>query len=323
MKDLHLNQVVVTEAHRHGMEVYLWAPLFDYGGPADNGGCKEYPNFGQLNLTVEHPEWMPSDRYGVRQQNGPIELAYPEARKALIDIYLYYIDRDKLDGITFFTYCENYGLRFEDEFGYSQPIVDEYKRCAMASDIRTRRDFDRHLWHYLRGEYVTQFLRELKAELVKRHKKLGVRLNPREPNMTDRWNVPAYFLTSGRIYMDWEKWVREGIVDQLDVSGTTPHELQNRTLDNVLQATEGKGIAFAVQANNPDLPRYKPPSIARGPAHDAFRGRHRLLPQARPTPTCRPASALQGDDIYGGHALHGRGGRRQSGPSTPAGSSPG
>jgi hypothetical protein len=59
------------------MEVYFLAPLFDFCGPADSGGCKEYPYFGQINFTLQHPEWMPIDRYGVRRQNGPIELCYP------------------------------------------------------------------------------------------------------------------------------------------------------------------------------------------------------------------------------------------------------
>src|SRR5262245_9976798 len=59
MKDEKVNQVVVQEAHRRGVEVYLWAPLFDFGGPADNGGCAEFPYFGQINLTLKHPEWMP------------------------------------------------------------------------------------------------------------------------------------------------------------------------------------------------------------------------------------------------------------------------
>ena len=256
MKDEHLNQKLVTEAHGHGMEVYLWAPLFDYGGPADNGGCKEYPYYGQLNLTLQHPEWMPIDRYGVRAQNGPIELAYPAARRALIEMYLHYLERDHLDGVTFFTYCENYGLRFEDEFGFSQPIVDEYRR-RYGVDIRTQ-DFDRHLWHYLRGEYATQFLRELKAELKKRGMKLGVRLNPREPNQTDRWNVPAYILTSGRIYLDWERWVREGIVDELNVSASAPRVLQERTIENVLQVTRGTPVSVSALTSLPMAERFKP-----------------------------------------------------------------
>jgi HEAT repeat protein len=293
MKELHLNQVLSDEAHKHKMEVYLWAPLFDYGGPADNGGCKEYPYYGQLKLTLDHPEWMPVDRYGVRYQNGPIELAYPEARKALIEMYLFYLDRDHMDGITFFTYCENYGLRFEDEFGYNQPIVDEYKR-RYGVDIRNQ-EFDRHLWRYLRGEYVTQFLRELKVALKQKGKKMGVRLNPREPHFTDRWNVPLYFLTSGRIYLDWEKWVREGIVDELIVSGTAPEELQNRTIENVLQAVRGTDITVSALSGRPHAERYKP-YINQG-LRIMFFGTDEAsyIKQAYPE---QSAEALSGEDVY-------------------------
>ena len=98
MKEEKVNQVLLEEAHKRDIEVFLWSPLFDFGGPAESGYL-EYPYFGQINLTLEHPEWMPVDRYGMRRQNGPIEFAYPEARKAVIDIYMQYILRDKLDGI--------------------------------------------------------------------------------------------------------------------------------------------------------------------------------------------------------------------------------
>jgi hypothetical protein len=94
-------------------------------------------------------------------------------------------------------------MRFEDEFGYNQPIVDEY-RSRYGVDIRTQ-EFDKNLWRYLRGEYVTQFLRELKAALKPYGRKLGMCLNPREPNYPQPWNVSRYTITAGRIYMDWER----------------------------------------------------------------------------------------------------------------------
>lgn len=255
-KEYKLNQVMAEEAHKRGIEVFLWFPLFDYGGPPDNGGTKEFPYYTQSKLTLNHPEWMPVDRYGVRRQNGPLELAYPEARKALIDIMLRYVDRDNLEGIMFFTYSENYGLRFDDEFGFNQPIVDEYQR-RYGVDIRTQ-EFDRHLWRYLRGEYVTQFLRELKAAMQARGKKIGVRLNPVEPNFPDRWNVPLYVPTAGHIYLDWERWVREGIVDELAINGTAPAELQFRTVENVLTATKNTPVQVSMLTSRPTAPRLKP-----------------------------------------------------------------
>ncbi len=255
-KEYKLNQVLAAEAHRHGIEVYLWFPLFDFGGPPDNGGTKEFPYYSQSKLTLTHPEWMPVDRFGVRHQNGPLEMAYPEARKALIDIMVRYVERDNLDGITFFTYSENYGQRFDDEFGFNQPIVDEYQR-RYGVDIRTQ-EFDRHLWRYLRGEFVTQFLRELNAAMHAHGKKIGVRLNTVEPNAPDRWNVPTYFPTAGHLYMDWERWVREGIVDELDLNGSAPAELQFRTVENVLAATKGTPVQVSMLTSHPESVRLKP-----------------------------------------------------------------
>src|SRR5262249_36782477 len=157
-------------------------------------------NYLQSRFTLEHPEWMPVDRQGVRAQSGPIEYCYPEARKAVIDMWLSYLDRDQLDGIMFYTYCETYAIRFEDEFGYGQPIVDEYKR-RYGVDIRTEK-FDRNLWRHLRGEYVTQYLRELKEALRARGKKLGCRLNANEPNFPETWGAgpSGRFITAGRYY---------------------------------------------------------------------------------------------------------------------------
>lgn len=244
MKELRLNSFVVAEAHRHGVEVFAWLPLFDFGGPADSGATGEYPYFGQLNLTLQHPEWMPVDRAGLRAQGGPIEFAYPAARKALIDLCLLYLDRDKMDGITFFTYCENYDLRFDDEFGYCQPIVDEYKR-RYGVDIRTEK-FNINLFRYLRGEYVTQFLRELKAELRSRGKKLHVMLNPNDPNYPEDW---LGFQPTGHIYLDWELWVREGIVDGLItkvVRASGPTALTHRTVGNILSAKKGLPIELTL-----------------------------------------------------------------------------
>ena len=72
-----------------------------------------------------HPEWVPVDRSRLVRQGGPIELAYPEARRALVDLHMKYVRRDGYDGVAFLTYVENYSMRFQDEFGYNEPIVKE------------------------------------------------------------------------------------------------------------------------------------------------------------------------------------------------------
>ena len=191
-------------AHRRGIEAWGWGTLFDWGVSADSGGYIDYALDIDARIRHDHPEWVPVDRHGLLRQSGPIELAYPEARRALVDLFMRYVRRDDYDGVILSTYCENYGLRFDDEFGFNEPIVREFKR-RYGIDIRTQ-PFNKAAWYELRGEYVTAFLQEFKAALAQQGKKLGLFVNPRQPHFPQPWNVSFYRPTAGHIYMDVERW---------------------------------------------------------------------------------------------------------------------
>ena len=90
------------------------------------------------------------------------------------------------------------------EYGFSKPIVDEYKK-RYGVDILTE-DFDREKWRRLRGEYYTQFLREAKQELKKHSKKLQVHINGMMAGTPD---TP----TTMDIHWNWRQWLDEGIPD--------------------------------------------------------------------------------------------------------------
>ena len=78
--------LAVQAAHARGMEIWGMGSLWDWGSPADTPGFGDYPFTFESKLKLEHPEWAPVDKYGVRRQGGPIELAYPAARQALVDL---------------------------------------------------------------------------------------------------------------------------------------------------------------------------------------------------------------------------------------------
>ena len=85
----------------------------------------------------------------------------PGSAQALVDLHLKYVRRDGYDGVLFLTYAENYSTRFQDEFGYNEPVVAEFKRRT-GVDLRTQafsRSGSRYDWYALRGEYVTAFFR--------------------------------------------------------------------------------------------------------------------------------------------------------------------
>ncbi len=173
------DETAVKAAHNRGMEIWGVGTLWDWGSPADTPTFGDYPFPFESRLKLEHPEWTPLDRHGARKQGGPIELAYPEARKALVDLHVQEAVKAGYDGITFLTYAENYSMRFQDEFGFSDPIVEDFRK-AHHVDLRTedfKRGASREDWLRLRGSYITAYLRELRAELKKHGIKLGIIVN--------------------------------------------------------------------------------------------------------------------------------------------------
>ena len=208
------NKLAVKAAHDRGMKIWLTYGLFDNGSPADVG-FGGFPYAAEDKIRIEHPEWAPVNKYGTWRQGGPIELAYPEARKAMVDYLAKYTLEGNYDGMAFLTYAENYSLRYEDEFGYSQPIVDEFKK-RHGVDICTQ-EFDREAWAKLRGEYLTQFMRELHAALKADGKKIAVSVDGKNPNLPCLWNLEGGVRTAGKLWMDIETWVKEGVVDEINL----------------------------------------------------------------------------------------------------------
>ncbi len=254
------DDLAAKAAHARGMEIWGMGSLWDWGSHPDTPGFNDYPFCFESKLKIAHPEWAPQDQHGVRQQGGPIELAYPGARKALIDIIVANAVQVGYDGITFLTYVENYSLRFADEFGYSDPIVDDFKK-KFKVDLRTepfKRGASREDWLRLRGSYVTAFLRELKAALAPHQIKLGMVVNSNDPRQPQSWNVPELTITAGSHHMDVDTWVREGLVDELEIYGNNSSQSQVKTLDDLLFLARGTQTNISVITSGPFNPHWKP-----------------------------------------------------------------
>ena len=256
-----LEPMIVRNAKKLGMEVWGVSTLGDWGSTADTPCFNDYPFSNESRLRVEHPEWVPVDKYGKRRQGGTIEFAYPEARKALVDLHIQVFKDADYSGMVFLTYVENFSLRFEDEYGYSEPIVQEFKK-RYGVDIRTQ-EFtkygSKYDWHRLRGEYVTAYLRELKTELNKLGGKLGVFMNPDRPNYPMTWaTLPHTHPTIGAMYMDYQTWIKDGIVDKLIVYGASARQSQYRTADEFLWAARGTSTTVGVITSGPFDPAWDP-----------------------------------------------------------------
>lgn len=252
--ELKLNDVAVAAAHRHGMEIYIFDGLFDLGGTADTSGDGMYPYIHEDQLRIEHPEWVPIDRWGERLAPGPIEFCYPEARKALVSRYLNQVTQYKYDGIFFYTYVENHGARYLDEYGFNEPIVKEYE-LRHGADIR-KQSFDKDAWYRLRGEYMTLFVGELHSALASKGKKLSMGIYPPTPNYPEPWDGGRVDIPQGgNVYMDWEGWADKGIIDELFVWWRGD---QKALLSQMIQVCKGRSVELTVAANKPFDAGWKP-----------------------------------------------------------------
>lgn len=241
-EDEKIDDLAVAAAKRNGMQIYIFDGVFEHGAQGDAGGCGTFPYQAEDKLRIAHPDWIPVDRWGERVAAGPIEFCYPEARKALVDRYVKQVVDHGFDGIGFYTYVENMSIRYDDEFGFNAPIVDEFKR-RYGVDIRTQ-PFDKQAWYKLRGEYFTQFLRELHAALSANGKKLTLTLQADNPNYPQPWyGTQTGKPGAGMIYLDWETWAAEGIVDELCIwTGPDKEKLAAR----MLEVCKGKPVELTV-----------------------------------------------------------------------------
>ncbi|HEV8067594.1 MAG TPA: HEAT repeat domain-containing protein [Planctomycetaceae bacterium] len=208
------NRIAVEEAHRRGMKIWLTYGLFDNGSQAD-AGYVGFPYAVEDKLRVDHPEWAPANRWGTWRQGGPIEFAYPEARQAMSAYLTKYVVEGNYDGISFLTYAENFSQRYEDEFGYSAPIVEEFRK-EYGVDIR-REEFDRDAWRHMRGRHVTQFLRLLKKQLAAHGKQIAVCVHGQYPEKPMQWNVDGGVQTAGNFRWSVDDWLKGDVVDEIDL----------------------------------------------------------------------------------------------------------
>ncbi|MBC8289124.1 MAG: HEAT repeat domain-containing protein, partial [Planctomycetes bacterium] len=236
-----LNRVAVEAAHKRGMEIWLTYGLFDNGSQAD-AGYAGFPYAAEDRLRIEHPEWAPVNKWGTWRQGGPVEFAYPEARKAMADYLTKFVIEGGYDGLSFLTYAENFSQRYEDEFGYSEPIVKEFQRRYGVNILREK--FNKEKWSRLRGEYVEKFLRELRSRLAEHGKKLAIVVDGHDPNRPTKWTFDGGVRTAGSLQWDAEEWLKNETVDEMCLfSKAEESEIQRR--ENARQKQKSKMIVSA------------------------------------------------------------------------------
>lgn len=287
---LGTNESAKSAARRNNMEIWAIYGLFEFRGEADTPGFYPYPD--QDYISIEHPEWMPVNKYGTRRQCGPIAFCYPEARSYLVNLLKDFLISKDYDGVSFYTYTENYDIRYQDEFGYNEPIVQEFKRRHRV-DIRTQ-PFDKQAWARLQGEYVTQFFRELKSELSPQGKRVAVWLNQDDPNKPNYWSASPLTITAGNIHMDWQQWVNEGIVDELMMNWL----FAPSTLEEVTNYCKNTSTCVSAGLTYGSLPEGVDRILGAGSGVESGYGYENAVGYSIENTPGEPLSSLYGTDKY-------------------------
>ena len=208
-------EVVPRLAHEAGMPVYLYVPIFDEGKPLapDAERKVSYGARGhgvntawQSNFALEHPEYLVVDRPREKKQWGVLSMAYPEVRDYLCERFAKLLKGYEFDGLFVCLRSQSRPPEFADEFGFSEPVRDEYLR-RHGQDIWTD-EFDLGLWWDLLGEYVTQFIAQLREVTRASGHRLGVG--------GARGDILDHPL--GNATMQWGEWIERDLVDDLVIN---------------------------------------------------------------------------------------------------------
>lgn len=208
-----LLEVAVQAIHDQGMKVDMWITIFDEG-------CPEHVLYGdsdffswQSNFTRENPQFLSADRSLTANQRtvhwGVMEYAYPEVREYMLRVIRAFADPLDFDGVFLSVRSHSPPAEHADQFGYNEPVVKEYQRRYGRNILQA--SFDLEKWRELRGEYLTQFLVEVKEHLKKKGQALSIGVAQGD------YIGPPF----GNMKLQWRRWISEGIIDSLVVGHIT------------------------------------------------------------------------------------------------------
>ncbi len=252
-------------AKANGIQFWGIAALYDYSGKAEcnSGGSMGTGAFWGIDPWLEkHPEYYMRDRAGITNMTGIIEYG-DEVREEYVrrTEEMFKGPWNKYEGMFMYSFIENMEAHYTDEYIYSDYAVKDFKK-RYGVDVRTQK-FDLDKYYAMRGEYITQYLRELRPVYKKYQKKLAIALNSENMEWPMLWlcgsgcwpknAAEPFILQQGKVKMDWRTWLKEGLVDELHVWGGTGPDTKLKDVKELLAAAAGTGVKVTVYFST-DLP---------------------------------------------------------------------
>jgi hypothetical protein len=153
----------------------------------------------------------------------------------MLDVIRSFSDKFTFDGVFLSLRTHSPPAEHADQYGFNEPVVREYERRYGRNILAQA--FDLEQWRTLRGEYLTQLLRQVGGHLRSKGQKLAVGVQ-----QGDVIGPPF-----GNMKLDWRRWISERIVDELVVGHITneraryPHRIQ-RVTGYLQNQEEGLGL---------------------------------------------------------------------------------
>lgn len=137
--------------------------------------------------------------------------AYPEVRQFWLRMVQECLDAG-VDGVDLRVQCHSSWTDDPFEYGFNPPIVAQYKQRYGVDILHD--DYDADKLADLRGEYYTRFVRSTSSMVRGAGKQMQVHINTDllSPTYSKRVNPFTY---PRNISFDWEKWLAEGMVDEV------------------------------------------------------------------------------------------------------------
>ncbi len=211
-------------AQRTGLQFWMYHPhIYSEGAPphaGTEGPGRMVPWSYESKVLAEHPEMVTVDRRGNKYWMVP-EYGYPEVRKQKVAEFVYMARKYGIKHFIANMRSEVSQLQdpanHADRFGFNQIVVDDMQRLH-GVDIMTDPRFDIDAatfdpqdamvqkWRDLRGEYLTQFFRDLRTALKEV-----------DPTIEIAITLAGEFIGPplGNWRTDWRTWVDEGLMDHL------------------------------------------------------------------------------------------------------------